>query len=69
MDLEDVAKRLTERGVEPYLENSMDRSQVGDSPLLMEVAHTILTKVEALFNEQFVLSLDKKILGVLNTER
>lgn len=37
--------------------------------MLLEVAQTILTKVEALFNEQFVLSLDQKILSVLHTER
>ena len=69
VDLNDVAKRLTERGVEAYIENSSDRSQVGQSPLLLEVAQTILSKVEALFNEQFVLSLDEKILSTLNTER
>ena len=69
VDLEDTAKRLTERGVEPYLENEQDRSLVGKSPLLSEVASTVLGKVEALFNEQFVLSLDQKILRVLNTER
>ena len=38
VDLNDVAKRLTERGVEPYIENEEDRSQVGQSPLLFEVA-------------------------------
>lgn len=60
---------MTERGVEPYIENQEDRSQVGESPILLEVAQTILTKVEALFNEQFVVNLDQKILRVLNTER
>ena len=29
----------------------------------------MLSKVEALFNEQHVLSLDQKVLKVLNTER
>ena len=38
IDLDDVAKRMTERGVEPYIENEMDKSQVGQSPLLLEVA-------------------------------
>ena len=38
-------------------------------PLLLEVASTILNKVEALFNEQFVLSLDQKILSILSKER
>lgn len=42
---------------------------VGESPLLLEVSSTILQKVEALYNEQFVLSLDQKILKVLNAER
>ena len=68
-DLGDLAKRLTERGVEPYLDNQQDRSMVGTSPLLLEVAQTILSKVDGLFNEQFVLSLDQKILKILNTER
>ena len=58
VDLQDLAKRLTERGTDPYHENQEDRSLVGESPLLNEVAQTILQKVEALFNEQFVLSLD-----------
>ena len=58
VDLEDVAKKLTERGVDPYVDNEEDRAFVGSSPLLLEVAQTILAKVEALFNEQFVLSLD-----------
>ena len=69
VDLVDAAKKLTERGVEPYIDNQEDRSQVGQSPLLLEVAQTILGKVEALFNEQFVLSLDQKILNVLQKER
>ena len=29
VDLEDVVKRLTERGVEPYIDNQEDRSKVG----------------------------------------
>ena len=58
VDLVDVAKKLTERGVEPYIENQEDRVMVGQSPLLLEVASTILLKVEGLFNEQFVLSLE-----------
>lgn len=58
VDLADMAKRLTERGTEPYLENKENRSMVGESPLLLEISQTILTKVEGLFNEQFVLSLD-----------
>ena len=29
VDLHDVAKRLVERGVEPYIENQEDRNQVG----------------------------------------
>jgi len=33
------------------------------------VASTILTKVEALFNEQFVLSLDQNISSILSKER
>ena len=64
-----MVKRLTERGTEPYLENIEDRSQIGESPLLLEIASAILTKVDALFNEQHVLSLDQKILFILNTER
>ena len=58
VDLQEAAKRLTERGIEPYIENKEDRSQVGQSPILFEVAQTILTKVESLFNEQFVVNLD-----------
>ena len=69
VDLADLTKRLTERGTEHYIENKADRSMVGESPLLFEVAQTILAKVEALFNEQFVLSLDHKISQVLNIER
>lgn len=69
VDLEDAAKKLTERGVDPYVDNEEDKQLVGTSPLLLEVASTILTKVEALFNEQFVLSLDQKILSILNKER
>lgn len=69
VDLQDSAKRLTERGVEPYIENNGDRSKVGKSPILQEVAQTILAKVESLFNEQFVVNLDAKILKVLNIER
>ena len=38
VDLEDSAKKLTERGVEAYIENEQDRSLVGSSPLLSEVA-------------------------------
>ena len=38
VDLEDVAKKLTERGVDPYVENEDDRAFVGSSPLLLEVA-------------------------------
>ena len=38
VDLTDVAKKLAERGVEPYLDNQADRAQVGESPLLLEVA-------------------------------
>ena len=69
VDLEDVAKKLTERGVDPYVENEEDRQFVGTSPLLLEVAQTILTKVEALFNEQFVMQLDAKVVQVLQRER
>lgn len=29
VDLVDAAKKLTERGVEPYIDNQEDRSQVG----------------------------------------
>mmetsp|Transcript_20214 Transcript_20214/g.27319 ORF Transcript_20214/g.27319 Transcript_20214/m.27319 type:complete len:186 (-) Transcript_20214:1182-1739(-) len=38
VDLEDVAKKLTERGVDSYVENGEDRALVGSSPLLLEVA-------------------------------
>jgi len=38
IDLEDFAKRLVERGVEPYLENQKDRAFIGESPLLLEIA-------------------------------
>ena len=38
VDLDIVAKRLTERGVEPYIDNEVDRTQVGQSPILLEVA-------------------------------
>ena len=69
VDLVDVCKRLTERGTDPYVENPNDPTMVGESPLLLEVAQNILGKVESLFNEQFVLSLDQKILRLLNTER
>ena len=41
----------------------------GHSPQLTEIAQTVLSKVEALFNEQHVLSLDQKVLKVLNAER
>jgi len=51
VDLEDAAKRLTERGVDPYVENEEGRHLVGSSPLLLEVASTILSKVDGLFNE------------------
>jgi len=29
VDLEDLTKRLTERGMEPYIENAKDRTKVG----------------------------------------
>jgi hypothetical protein len=38
VDLEDLAKRLTERGIDAYIEDTNDRSQVGQSPLLLEIA-------------------------------
>ena len=69
VDLHTMAKRLTERGAEPYIDNEVDRSKVGQSPLLLEISQTILAKVESYFNEQFVLSLDSKIVSILNTER
>ena len=37
-DLQEQVKRLTERGVDPYEENQNDRTQVGSSPILLEVA-------------------------------
>ena len=32
IDLQGVAKRLTERGVQPYIDNQEDRTQTGTSP-------------------------------------
>lgn len=67
-DLQELVKRLQERGVDSYVENKTGGA-LGTSPVLKDVAGTILTKVEAMFNEQFVLNLDKSIIDVLNTER
>ena len=61
-------KRLQERGADSYVESKTPGS-LGSSPVLRDVAGSILTKVESLFNEQFVQSLDKSILNVLQTER
>lgn len=69
VDLDDVAKRLTERGVEVYVENEEDRALMGKCPQLQEIASTILAKVDALFSEQHVLSLDQTVVQVLNVER
>ena len=54
--------------MDSYIDNKT-KGSYGVSPVLNDIASTILTKVESLFNEQFVLSLDKNILDVLNTER
>lgn len=54
--------------MDSYIENKNDAS-LGKSPVLSDVTSSILSKVESLFNEQFVLSLEKLILDVLITER
>ena len=54
--------------MDSYIENKNDDS-LGTSPVLNDVTSLILTKVESLFNEQFVLSLEKLVLDVLVTER
>ena len=68
IDLQELAKRLHERGTDSYIENKSDDT-LGTSPVLNDVASMVLSKVESLFNEQYVLSLDKNILDILNTER
>ena len=68
IDLQELIKRLVERGTDSYVA-AKEAGSLGKSPVLFDVTSLVLQKVEGLFNEQFVLGLEKMVLDVLITER
>lgn len=68
IDLQELIKRLVERGTDSYV-SAKGTGSLGTSPVLFDVTSLVLQKVEGLFNEQFVLGLEKMVLDVLITER
>lgn len=69
INLTDLVKRLQERGIDPYVPVEGDTSQIGTSPILAEMAQSVLTKVEVYFNEPFIGNLDLRSKELLSIER
>ena len=54
-------KRLQERGIDSYLENEINKDEVGTSPILHDVAVNATQKIDSFLKEQFVLELDPQM--------